>query len=127
MRQRMIGSRVKIDYDDQNESFASLLPVEGTIARRCTSTNGTDDWFLVDLDQPIDYQEKIGTNFQFRRVIVPQVLIRSRWQGVPIDEGETPSVFLLLVPEGRPITADPIDVASYSFVCWARATTRHAA
>jgi len=122
----MIGHRVRIEYHDQNDSFAKLLPIEGTVSRRCSTMNGIDDWYLVDLDRPIAYQEQIGAHFQFRLTNAARVLIRSRWQDVPIALGAAPSVFLRLVPEGRAVSLDSIDVESYPFVCWCIATVRHA-
>jgi len=52
----MIGKRVVIEYSDENEAFATMLPRRGSIIRRFTSLNGVDDWFEVKLDEPFDYQ-----------------------------------------------------------------------
>jgi hypothetical protein len=47
----LVGRRVRLDSYDQDESF---LPVGGTVRRRCATTTGIDDWYLVDLAEPIE-------------------------------------------------------------------------
>ena len=37
MPETLLGSRVRLEYDDQNESFSRYLPVEGTISHRCVA------------------------------------------------------------------------------------------
>jgi hypothetical protein len=115
-----IGSRVRLEYDDQNESFARYLPVEGTISQRCLTTIGPDDWYLVELDEPIDYQHEVGPRFEFQRLIVQRVLIRSRWANMPIGPGVSPSVFLLLVQQSQELPEYGLVIDDFIHVCWAR-------
>jgi len=127
MADEFIGSRVRLEYDDQNESFSAYLPVEGVVSRRCAATTGPDDWYLVDLTEPIDYQHQISPHFQFKRLIIPRVLIRSRWSGMPLRRDTEPSVFLLLVANDQDVSTDPLDIAEFTHVCWARCHSLHAA
>jgi len=115
-----IGSRVCIQYDDQNESFARYLPVEGTVSRRCTATAGPTDWYLIDLAVPIDYAGDASPSGQLKQGVFPQVLVRSRWKDVRLDMDAEFSVFLLLVRNDQRVPADPIDIEEFSHVCWAR-------
>ena len=70
MTDDFIGSRVRLEYDDHGEGFARHLPVAGRVVRRCTAATGPADWYLVELDEPLDYQHARGPNFQFERWIV---------------------------------------------------------
>jgi hypothetical protein len=115
-----IGSRVRLEYDDQNESFARCLPVEGTISHLCFTAIGPDDWFLVELDQPIDYQHEVGPRFDSQRLLVTRVLIRSRWANMPIGPGVSPSVFVLLVQQSQEVPEYGLVIDDFIHVCWAR-------
>jgi hypothetical protein len=123
----VVGSRVRLEYFDQNEAFASYLPVSGRVSKRCVTADGPDDWYLVELDEPLDYQLKVGPKSQFRRIIVPRVLIRSRLHGEPISRETSPSVFLLLVGDGQDVPAQGVSVEDYIHVCWARCYVNDAA
>jgi hypothetical protein len=70
MKQELpIGCRVKVDNYD---TPAYYLPVSGTITRQLKSTDGVDNWFLLELDAPIQYQYKVGDGpFQFRGQLCP--------------------------------------------------------
>jgi hypothetical protein len=127
MREELLGTRVRLEYDDHNESFSTYLPVEGVVSKRCTATAGPDDWYLVDLDKPIDYQHKVGPHSQFKRLIIPRVLIRSRWVGVPIARGASSSVFLLLVAEQQSVHSNALATDDFIYACWARCHVPHAA
>lgn len=109
--------RVRLEYSDQNESFAPCLPREGTILKRIASSN-VDDWYLVGLDQPIEYQIKVGEPYKFKLVETSHLLIRSRWADHAIGDDEPTSVFLLLVePEQLPLST-PLDIEQYHHVAW---------
>jgi hypothetical protein len=115
-----IGSRIRLDYDDQNESFARCLPVEGTISRRCFTAIGPDDWYLVELDQPIDYQRESSSRSESRGLVAPRVLIRSRWANMPIGPGASPSVFVLLVQQSQEVPEYGLVIDDFIHACWAR-------
>lgn len=110
-------TRVRLEYFDQNESFAFCLPREGTILD-CFTTSNVDDWYLVELDQPIEYQIKIGEAFRYRLVKASHLLIRSRWDGHNIGEIEPTSVFIVLVEQNQLPLVTPLEIAQYHHVAW---------
>ena len=120
MPETLLGSRVRLEYDDQNESFSRYLPVEGTFSHRCVATTGPEDWLLVELDEPIDYEHEVDPHRQPGRLIVPRILIRSRWADMPIGPGASPSVFLLLVRQSQEVPAHGLVTDDFIHICWAR-------
>ena len=110
--------RVQIEYLDHNEAFAPYLPRTGTVRRELRSTNGVGPWFLVDLDEPLEYQLKIGEPFRFRLARVNALLIRSRWEGKGIEDPDGTSVFILLVEESQHPSADVVDTNDYVHIAW---------
>jgi hypothetical protein len=72
----------------------------------------------MKLDDPFDYQSKVGEPFQFRLVHVEHFLLRSRWAGYAVGAPEPTSVFVLLVHESHAEVADPFDPAAYVHVAW---------
>ena len=80
--------RLLIEYFDQNERFASLLPRVGTVERVLRFRDSIGPWFLVALDEPMSWEA----------VVYQRLLLMSRWAGYPIGGKEPTSAFLLLVP-----------------------------
>ena len=120
MTDSLIGTKVRLEYYDQNESFKKYLPLIGTIRQHCVSKTEVDGWYLIDLDKSFDYQHECGPTFQFQRFGIPQVLIRSRWAGEPISRSTSPSVFLLLVFENHGFSIEELELDDFIHVCWAR-------
>ena len=120
MSDLLIDSRVCLEYHDQNELFAQHLPVEGAIKMRLTTRDGAEDWYLVELDRSIEYQHSVGGSNNFKRIVAPKVLVRSRWHGEPISSVNSPSVFMLLVSDSQMFEQDQIETEDYYFVCWAK-------
>ncbi|MHC4121189.1 MAG: hypothetical protein ACYSWO_27205 [Planctomycetota bacterium] len=111
-----IGMRVKVEPFDSNPTY---LPLSGTITRRVSALNNVEDWFVLTPDTPVDYQQKIAPGpYTFRRVVCPQILIRSRWQGHEIGDQEPTSVFILLPPDQALLTHEPIDPEDFIFDAW---------
>ncbi len=105
------GTRVRLEYFDQNEAFGRALPpdgVVGTLRRQLAFADGADDWFLLALDQTIVYE---GHEHD-------QLLIRSRWLGNPIGGRERTSVFILLIPDPTALRRSPINSTSFIHVAW---------
>jgi hypothetical protein len=127
MPEILLGQRVRLEYDDQNESFARHLPVEGTISRRCIAAAGSDDWLLVELDAPIDYEPDAGPGARIERLAVARVLIRSRWSEMPVGPGASPSVFLLLVRPSQEVPESGLIIGDFIHACWARCHVLRAA
>lgn len=98
--------RARLDYFDQNESFAALLPREGTIERFLSSADG-GKWGLFHLDAPADYE---GKSYEY-------FLLRSRWAGHEICGADATSVFILLVDDIAKVQ-DGFDVKEFEHVAW---------
>ncbi|MBI3923609.1 MAG: hypothetical protein HY318_19475 [Armatimonadetes bacterium] len=114
----IIGTRVRVEYFDQNENFAPLLPRSGTVTRQLGTERGIDDWFVVELDKPFEYQMKIGEPFSFRLLRCERFIVRSRWQGYRVGEAEPTSVFILLILDEALLTGDFIHVEDFHHVAW---------
>ena len=110
--------KIRIDYDDQNESFAKFLPRNSQIIQQLTDEYGNNDWFLVKLDEPFEYQLKIGDNFQFRLINCDKFLIRSRWKNQRVDSEEGTSVFIMLIPDELKLLNIPIRMDDYVHIAW---------
>ena len=115
--------RIRLDYFDQNDDFASCLPRTGRVVARLSATGGVTDWHLVLLDQAISYRIGFPEPPPHRFIETHWVLIRSRWQGRPIGEAEPVSVFLLLVQASQLPLPGPIDVQNYYHAAWAMCHT----
>jgi hypothetical protein len=100
------GMRARLDYFDQNETFAALLPREGTIERFLSSADG-GKWGLFHLDAPPAYEGKSYDYF----------LLRSRWAGYEIGGPEATSVFVLLVDDVAKVQ-DGFNVKEFEHVAW---------
>ena len=110
--------RLRIEYFDQNEAFAQSLPRTGTVRRELRSESGVGPWFLVDLDEPLECQLKVGDPFRFRLARVNAFLIRSRWEGKSVADPEGTSVFILLVGESQHPSTDVVNTDAYVHVAW---------
>jgi hypothetical protein len=99
--------RLLIEYFDQNERFASLLPRISTVEKVLQFKDSIGPWFLVALDEPVNWEA----------VTYQRLLLMSRWDGYPIDGKEPTSAFLLLVPPD----VEPNPLSSYKdfvYVAW---------
>ena len=109
-----------------NDRFGSLLPREGELVRRVASTDGCTDWWLVRLDEPLEYEVgKIAESARDETRVrtgdtlsTRYLLIRSRWKGHSIGEEEPTSVFLLLVDDLEAAQADEVDIHQFLHVAW---------
>ena len=110
--------RVRIEYADQNESFRKMLPRCGTIVRTLRETSTGKEWSLLRLDEPFDWQHKIGEPYQFRLLKVDHLLVASRWLGVNIGGPEPAAVFIALVDEGFVPTGEALDIRQYVWIAW---------
>ena len=114
----MASTRFLVEYSDQNEGFAQFLPRAGQVIRDFSDTSGNSGWYLLELDQPFEYQTKVGETYQFRGTTITHFLIRSRSQGHALGGPEPASVFVLLVENGSVPTHGPIDVKHYFHAAW---------
>jgi len=113
----MIGNQIKVEYGDQNESFKDLLPRSGLIVREVSLEDWNAGWYLLQLDEPFDYQHKISEPYVFRAMRIGHLLIKSRWEGVQIGEART-SVFVLLVPDASVFETGKVSSEDFVQACW---------
>lgn len=114
----MMQRRVRIDYADRNDAFAAYLPRVGCVVGEFRDSNGVGPWYLLQLDDPFDYQLKVGEAFQFRLIHVDALLIRSRWEGCEVGGSGDVSVFVLLVEEGKHPSGGELVVKDYVHIAW---------
>jgi hypothetical protein len=100
--------RLRIDYFDQNERFAALLPREGVVVSNPRCADSALEWHLVRLDAPLSYD---GAEYS-------HLLIASRWHEHVIREGAATSVFILLVPSPVAAVADGFSHKQFAHVAW---------
>lgn len=110
-------TRLRIEYLDQNERFAACLPRSGHVVR---GVRAADDqiWSLIELDQPINYQVKLGEPFRFHQIDTECILIKSRYVGLAVGDTEPTSVFILLVEPKQIPLVEPIQIKDYHHVAW---------
>jgi hypothetical protein len=113
----IVGKRLRIEYADQNESFAPFLPRAGTVIRRCVTTTGDSNWIHVLLDTGFDFQAKSGDSLRFRLIDCNEFLIHPRHIGEQIGEKQPAAVFVLLVSSEQRLV-DPLDLKEFHHVAW---------
>ena len=103
--------RLRLEYFDQNDGFAAVLPAEGVVERRLKAADESD-WVLFRLDRPVEYEGRAYRRF----------LLKSRWAGYAIGGAEPASVFILLVPDAAQVSPGLIhpgfDVKQFEHVAW---------
>lgn len=110
-RHEMSGiMRLRIEYADQSEAFASQLPREGVVVATLTSSDSAHAWYLVQLDAPVTYN---GVSHS-------RILIASRWDRCPVGAREPTSVFILLVPPSTQV-ANGFSHHAFPHVAWGMA------
>jgi hypothetical protein len=114
----MIGQELTVEYFDQNESFKSLLPRSGCIVREVSLEDWGAGWYLLELDEPFDYQHKVAEPYVFKEMRISHLLIKSRWEGFEIGGAEPTSVFVLLVPDIAALEKGNISSKDFIHVCW---------
>jgi hypothetical protein len=112
----LIGSRLRVEYADQSESFAAFMPFCGTVRRQVAIHDWGSDWLVLQLDDPFVYQT-FSQPQGYRGHRVSHILVRSRWAGCPVGGTQT-SVFVLLdlhhvLDEHRVYVA-----ADFFLACW---------
>jgi len=117
----MIGHEITVEYFDQNEDFKYLLPRSGRIVREVSLEDWGEGWYLLELDEPFDYQHKIADPYVFRELHITYLLIKSRWKGFDIGGSEPTSVFVLLVPDNSILERVNISSKDFIYICWGMA------
>jgi hypothetical protein len=117
-------TRVNILYDDQNETFAKLLPCTGSVIGERTAKADSGTWTLVRLDDPITYSLGPSAHPIGRILSTQSILIRSRWEGKRVGDPEPVSVFILLPFEEANVLDDPVDLDDFCHVAWGICTVQ---
>jgi hypothetical protein len=109
--------RVRIEYADQNDSFETMLPRRGSVVRTLQDSTGRS-WTLVRLDEPFEWQHKIGEPFQFRLLNVDHLLVAPRWVRVDVGGPEPAPVFINLVERDCIPADEALDIREYVGIAW---------
>lgn len=94
--------------------FIKNLPRHGIITGQRESTDGNCDWYILEFDEPFEYQKEHNNPKRWELITVSKVLVRSRWQGYPIG-GEETSVFILVPPHEEMLSNQVVDIRDYYF------------
>jgi hypothetical protein len=111
----MIGKRVRLT-DSDNYRFGLAMPAhgaEGIIAKRVALEDWGDDWYVVDLDSPI----------LFDNVSHERVLIRSRMIDHALGDVDPTWVFVLLIPDPAVFQSPRLSSSDFYHVSWCNAHT----
>ena len=113
---RWSAVRVHLSYFDHTEPFRRALPesgLTGRVVRRIALQGVGNDWALLALDQPFEYED--------RRHDV--VLLKSRWEGYKLGGPEPTSVFIVLIPDASVLDKAVLDSKDFEHVAWGMART----
>jgi hypothetical protein len=119
----ILGARVRIEYGDHNESFRSVLPVHGRITRHILAEHGVQDWFLVSLDRPFDFEIEDASQKKREMLHCEKIIIRSRLKGQRIGGPAPASVFILLIRDEKSLRRKPIIVDQFYHAAWGECHT----
>jgi hypothetical protein len=111
-------TRVRIEYADQNEAFARCLPATGRLLRPLTADNDLRPWWVVKLDEPLEYQVKVGEPFQYRLITTRELVIGSRVLGEEIGQQEAASVHIYLPLNDAATVGDRLVTSDFQHVAW---------
>jgi hypothetical protein len=112
----LIGTDLIVGYTDQNESSSAYLPRSGTVVRQIALEDWGDDWLVLQLHEPFDYQlGSLETGFRIFRIT--HLIVRSRWVGHAIGVQKT-SVFLLLDTDHVLDTKEQFRSTDFLHVAW---------
>ena len=103
--------RIRLEYFDQNDAFAAVLPLLGTVVRDLAIVDWGSGWSLIWLDQPFEYDGRRHGH----------VFIRPRWEGHAVGDREPTSVFILLLRNGRTLDGSAMSSEEFEHVAWGMA------
>ena len=110
--------RVRIEYADQNEGFRASLPASGVLDRKMTADNDSRPWWVVALDQPLQYQLKVAEPSEYRLVGARQLVVGSRASGHEVG-GRTPAAVHILLPLTAEATkGERLRTSDFFHVAW---------
>jgi hypothetical protein len=95
-----------------------MLPRCGSIVRTLREISTGKAWTLVRLDEPFEWQHKIGEPLQFRLLNIDHLLVAPRWIGVDIAGTEPAAVFVNLVDRECVPIGEALDIRQYVGIAW---------
>ena len=107
-----------LNEDEGRKLFNEQLPLSGVIEREVTSVDG-NQWSLLLLDRPFDYQVQDQTTKAFKGFEVRRLLIRARWGGYFVGGSTSTSVFVLIAGDEKLFDEEKIDPKKFYFDAWA--------
>ena len=108
---KIVGERIWLEYFDQNVTFEqAFTPQYCKVLRRYTTVDGTNDWYLIGLQIPLEY----------KGIESAHLMIRSRWVGCKIGAEESTAVFIVLVPDPNGLT-NPWKMDRSLYIAWGTA------
>ena len=110
--------RVRIEYADQNDGFAACLPATGRLMRPLVAGDDPRPWWVVALDQPLEYQLKVGEPYQFRLIRSGELVIGTRERGRAIGGPEPTSVHILLPLRAEATSGSQLRVPEFYQAAW---------
>lgn len=107
-RVHQVGESFWLEYFDQNYRFEkTFTPQYGTVVRQFEGGEERDDWYLVKLDQAVNYE---GATYD-------HLLISSRWAGERVGGDLPTSIFIVLAPDPETLR-EPFMVDRDTYIAW---------
>ena len=110
--------RVRVEYADHYEAFRKILPRCGCVVRHLREVSDDRLWTLISLDEPFEWQRKVGEPFKFRLLKIDHFLVAPRRSGTEIGESEPAPVFISLVEECRVPSGESFAIRDYPKIAW---------
>ncbi len=101
------GTRLKLQNEHEgwlgaSEVISGVVVEEVGCEHRSKPWYQSNPWYLVKLDEPLEFQESgHDTPSGLLLVSYSSLIVSCRWGGVEINRREPVSVFLCLLPEGQ--------------------------
>jgi len=107
----LIGTKLWLEYADQNIYLEQIFESQFvTILRQFDGGEDRDDWYLVRLDRPFEYE---GRSYD-------HLVISSRWAGEPVGDEQPTSIFMVLAPEPENLK-EPFEIDRKLYIAWGMA------
>ena len=106
--------KLRIEFEEGSDRLDAVLPATGQPVARLADEAGAR-WVVVALDQPVEYQCKIGDPFQYQGIRANQLVIASRWQGQVIGDAEPTRVYILVPLTPAATQGERLDPTAFDF------------
>jgi len=106
-----------LNPDEGHRGLMENLPRVGQIIDRKVTKDGIKDWFVMEFEEPFEYQKEVKENKEWKLISVAKVLVRSRWENCPIGITET-ACFILIPPDEKNLQQEVISTDDFYFDGW---------